>query len=811
MNDIHIEIDITGMTCAGCASRLEKALAALDGVTYAGVSIASEKASITYDSDKIGLLDIANLVIDYGFNIATVNASIGIKGMSCASCAAKIEKALKEAEGVMSASVNFASGKACVEYIPSVISEQDLREVISKSGYISIKESIGVDSGKSVLPIEYYGDRLERSLFVKTAVCAIITFIILLGSFNVVNAFSNPWFLLVMASVVQFWGGYPFYKGAFVSARHKSADMNTLIAAGSSAAYLYSLALILFPDFFADAVGAHLMLHFDTSSVIITLILFGRLLEKKARGRTSDAIKHLIGLQPSTARVIKNEQEIDIPIAEVKAGDLIVVRPGERIPADGIIVEGRSSVDESMITGEFMPVTKSIGDKVVGATINQKGSFRFKAQQVGKNTFLAHIIKLVEQAQGSKAPIQRLADSIAGIFVPIVIAVAVITFLIWLKFGPSPAFTNALLSSIAVLVVACPCALGLATPTAIMVGMGKGAENGILIKSGAALETAHKITTIVFDKTGTLTVGHPAVTDFLNLGSLSDEEVLAAAASAESISEHPLGEAIVRHAEMKSLAITKPIDFHSISGQGIKAAVDDMHVVIGNRRLIDNSASSDVVLQFIEKSAQFVNVGKTIIYIMINDSPAGIIAIADKLKEGSSKAIQLLDEMGIETVMLTGDNRHTAKAIAAQAGIKHVMAEVLPDQKASHIKYLQNQGKVVAMVGDGINDSPALAQADIGIALGSGTDIAIDASDITLISSDIGSVVTAINLSKAVMRTIKQNLFWAFIYNLILIPVAAGILYPFFGIKFNPMWSAVAMALSSVSVVGNSLLLKRFK
>lgn len=813
MTQKNITLTIQGMTCASCSARLGKGLSRIDGVLSANVNFASEKASVTYDPGKTGLEPMIQLIRDYGFDVETEKVIIPVEGMTCASCAAAIEKTLKRQDGVISASVNFASGKAMVDYLPDVITVADMRDAISKLGYTPVDD---ISQGQTAPDDHTHHtasthEHLEQGLRIKTITGAILSVPILLGSFHLVHFLSNPWLLWILATPVQFWCGWQFYKGAIGSARHRTTDMNTLIAVGSSSAYFYSVALILFPDFFAKAVGMSSMLYFDTSSVIITLILFGRLLESRARGRTSDAIRRLVGLQPKTARIFRDNVEIDLPVEQVVVGDLIVVRPGEKIPVDGEVVDGNSSVDESMITGEPIPVAKSVGARVTGATINKNGSFRFRATQVGKDTVLAHIIRLVEEAQGSKAPIQRLADTIASYFVPAVIGIAIVTFILWYFFGPKPSFTYALLNFVAVLVVACPCALGLATPTAIMVGTGKGAENGILIKNGAALETAYKLDTIVFDKTGTLTAGKPVVTDMMNIGVLSDDELVQITASLEKVSEHPLGEAIVRYAEEKNISILPSTDFEAVSGYGVKGVIDGKDVVVGNRRMIDGISDKDATENLYNDAEPFIKDGKTPVFVLIDGVSAGIFAIADTLKPNSLKAVKSLADMGLETVMITGDNAGTAESIARQTGISRVISEALPETKASHIKALQDEGRVVAMVGDGINDSPALAQADIGIALGTGTDVAMETSDITLISGDLQAVSSAILLSRATMRTIRQNLFWAFFYNIILIPVAAGVLYPFFGIFMDPMWAAAAMALSSVSVVSNSLRLKRLR
>jgi Cu+-exporting ATPase len=607
---------------------------------------------------------------------------------------------------------------------------------------------------------------------------------------------------------VQFWCGLQFYKGALAAARHKTTDMNTLIAVGTTAAFSYSIAATFFPGLF-EARGLSAEVYFDTAAAIIVLILFGRLLEARAKGRTSEAIKKLIGLQPKTARIIRDGEEIDIPVEEVVVDDVVVVRPGEKIPVDGLVVDGYSSVDESMISGESLPVEKKEGDEVIGATINKTGSFKFKATKIGKETALSQIVKMVEEAQGSKPPIARMADIIASYFVPTVIVIAVITFIVWYTFGPAPAFTYGLLNFVAVLIIACPCALGLATPTSIMVGTGKGAENGILIRGGESLETAHKLTAIILDKTGTLTKGEPSVTDIVSTTDYSEDNVLFFAASAEKGSEHPLGEAIVEKAKERNIDVVDAEGFIAIPGHGIRAQIKKNKILLGNIKLMMDEG---IALNGSEREIERLSdEGKTPMFLAVDGKAAGLIAVADTLKENSREAVLALERLGLQVAMLTGDNKRTAEAIAKQVGIKRVLAEVLPEDKAEKVMDLQKEGKIVAMVGDGINDAPALAQSDVGISIGTGTDVAMEASDITLISGDLRAIVTAIALSKATIRNIKQNLFWAFFYNATLIPIAAGALYPFFGILLNPIFAAAAMGLSSVSVVSNALRLKWFK
>jgi Cu+-exporting ATPase len=731
-----------------------------------------------------------------------------IVGMSCASCVQNIEKALLQMRGVTKAVVNLATEKAKIEYIPSETSLEEIKKTIEQTGYrvLEVPPEEELEDMERIIREKEY-KKLKRKFLVGLALAVII----FLGSSThwfpwIPDFLSNFFVLWALATPVQFWIGWQFYKGTWGAFKHRNADMNTLIAVGTSAAYLYSVVAAVYPSLFAKA-GIEPKVYFDTSSIIIVLILFGRLLEARAKGQTSEAIKKLIGLQPKTARVIRDGQEQDIPVEEVLVGEEIVVRPGEKIPVDGGVTKGKSTVDESMITGESMPVKKEAGDEVIGATINKTGSFQFKATKVGKDTALAQIIKLVQDAQGSKAPIQRLADIIAGYFVPIVISIAIATFVIWFVFGPTPALTFALLNFVAVMIIACPCALGLATPTAVMVGTGKGAENGILIKGGESLETAHKVNTIVFDKTGTLTKGVPEVTNIVSLNSLSEQEILKYAASAEKTSEHPLGEAIIRSAKSKKIEPSDPEDFRAVEGHGIEARVDGKEILVGNKKLMKDHGINVGDLE--EKTEQLATEGKTPVYISLDGRAAGLIAVADTLKENSLLAVEKLRKLGLEVVMLTGDNRKTAEAIARKVGIERILSEVLPEDKVHEIKKLQSEGKKVAMVGDGINDAPALAQADIGIAIGSGTDVAVEASDITLINDDLQGVVSAIELSKKTIKIIKQNLFWAFFYNSIGIPIAAGLLYPFFGILLNPIFASAAMAFSSVSVVSNSLRLRR--
>jgi len=808
-------ISITGMTCTTCAATIEKGLAETPGVEQANVSFASEKAIVEYDPSKVELAKIKHTISQLGYGLAIKKSIFPVGGMTCASCVARVEEALSSVTGVVSTNVNLASEKATVEYVEGT-EIASLRRAVKEAGYELGSEA---ETLEDVTIAARRESRAVRNRFILAITFGALILVLGFGPSFV----GKPYLLWALATPVQFWAGLRFYRGAWGALKHRTADMNTLIAVGTSAAYLYSVVAILFPGLFVAA-GREPALYFDTAALIIGLILLGRFLEARARGQTSEAIKKLIGMQPKTALVIRDGKEREIPVDDVQVGDLILVRPGERVPVDGILREGYSSIDESMITGESIPVEKKVGDEVIGATINKMGSFQFEATKVGKDTTLAQIIRMVEEAQGSKAPIQRLADIIASYFVPIVIGIAIITFIIWYFVGPAPAFTFALLNFVAVLIIACPCALGLATPTAIMVGTGKGAENGVLIRSAEALERSHKINAVLLDKTGTLTRGEPKVTDIIAAPSSSQEEVLRLAASAEHGSEHPLGEAIVRAASERKLELSPASDFTAIPGHGVEAAVGKKKLLLGNLKLIKDRGLS---LNGLEEEANHLwEKGKTVMFLVLDSQVVGIIAVADTLKPNAKEALEELHKLGVEAVMLTGDNRRTGEAIAREVGIDRVLAEVLPEHKAQEVKRLQDEGKVVAMVGDGINDAPALAQADIGIAIGTGSDVAMETGDITLISGDLGGIVTAISLSKRTMRTIKQNLFWAFAYNTALIPVAAGVLYLAFGhtgvpsgLHFilgnygflNPILAAAAMAASSITVVSNSLRLRRFK
>lgn len=721
---------------------------------------------------------------------------IKILDMDCTSCAQKIEHILQKTEGIKYISVNFSLEKGEIEFEEDRISQEKIGKIIKDLGYKAIFEE------KEIRKTE----KETKILRFKVVLGTILSLPLILGSFP--NLFPwapetlrNHYLMWALASIVQFYIGSQFYKGIWHLFKYKVADMNTLIETGTSVAYFYSVFVTLFPGFF-QAKGIPLSTYFEASAVIITLVLLGKYFESIVRGKAGEAIKKLIGLQPKTATIIRDKKEQEVPIEEVKVGDIVIVKPGQKIPVDGKVLEGYSSVDEKMITGESIPIEKKKGDEVIGATINQTGLLQFKAEKVGKDTTLAAIIKLVEEAQGSRAPIQKLADLVSAYFVPAAVCIAILSFLIWYFVGHS--LTFGLLNAVAVLIIACPCALGLATPTAIMVGVGKGAEKGILIKGGEALEKAHKLTTIIFDKTGTLTKGEPSVVNIIGGG-----DILKYAATAEKGSEHPIGEAIIKEAEKRKIKIEKAKDYQTIPGKGIITKYNQREILVGNRALLFekkiNLGNLEKDLEKLEKE------GKTTIIVCLDKKPIGLLAVADTLKEFSKEAVERLKKMKKEVIMMTGDNERTAKAIGKEVGIEKVLAQVLPQDKAKEVKNLQKQGKVITFVGDGINDAPALAQSDLGIALGSGTDVALETGEIILIKDDLRDVITSIDLSKYTLRKIKQNLFWAFFYNSLGIPIAAGVLYPFFGFLLNPMIAALAMAFSSISVVSNSLLMKFYQ
>ena len=807
-------LKIEGMTCAACARAVERAVGKLEGISQAKVNLATEKLTVEYDENKINVETIQNAVDKAGYKAVreTVAKTLKIEGMTCAACAKAVERAVGKLEGISQAKVNLATERLTINYEPSIIRLSDIKNAVKKAGYKAQDVESAMDSDRDNKL------KAKKSLWQRFIISLICTVPLLYISMGHMIGLPLPRFLDPMINPAAFAiaqlvltlpviaVGYKYYLVGFKTLLKGSPNMDSLIAIGTSAAVIYGIfatVQILQGD------GSYAMeLYFESAAVILTLITLGKYFETVSKGKTSEAIKKLMGLAPKTATIIREDRELNIAIDEVEVGDIIVVKPGEKLPVDGIVISGTTSVDESMLTGESIPVEKHAGDTVIGASINKNGSIRYRATRVGKDTTLAQIIKLVEEAQGSKAPIAKMADIISGYFVPIVIILALLAGLAWYIIG-GESVIFALTIFISVLVIACPCALGLATPTAIMVGTGKGAEHGVLIKSGEALETAHKINTVVFDKTGTITEGRPKVTDVFTADNISKEELLKISASAEKGSEHPLGEAIVDFANDMGIDTVNVTDFMAIPGHGIEVTIDENQVLLGNRKLM---TEIKINLENWEQiSDKLADEGKTPMYIAISGKLAGIVAVADTVKESSKRAIESLHRMGIEVTMITGDNKKTAQAIARQVGIDRVLAEVLPQDKADKVKELQSKGRKVAMVGDGINDAPALAQADIGIAIGSGTDVAMESADIVLMRSDLMDVPTAIQLSRSTIGNIKENLFWAFAYNTIGIPIAMGILYIFGGPLLNPMIAGAAMSLSSVSVVTNALRLKRFK
>lgn len=808
-------LKIEGMTCSACANRIERFVRKLDGINEANVNFAVETLNVDFDENKITCDDIENTVVKCGYKVKKnlKTYTFKIEGMTCSACANRVERVTKKLDGVENSSVNFATENLTVNIDEDIIGYSKIKEAVDKVGYKLIKEE-EKDSGKSKID----ESKLLLIRFIVSACFSIPLLIITMGHMvgmplpNIIDPMNNSLnfaIIQIILTLPVMIIGYKFYKVGLKNLFKLSPNMDSLIAISTLAAFIYGI----FGIYKIKAGDSHYAMHlyFESVAVILTLITLGKYLESVSKGKTSQAIKALMGLAPKTATIIRDNKEMTIPIEEVISGDIVIVKPGEKIPVDGEVIEGNTSIDESMLTGESIPVEKTIGSSVVGASINKTGFIKYRATKVGKDTALSQIVKLVEEAQGSKAPIAKMADVISSYFVPTVIILAVIGSIGWLIAGETPLF--AITIFIAVLVIACPCALGLATPTAIMVGTGKGAENGVLIKGGEALETAHLINTIVFDKTGTITEGKPIVTDIISSG-ISEDELLVIAASAEKGSEHPLGEAIVKCAEEKKLNFKNIDKFNAIPGHGIEVKIDDKEVLLGNRKLMDDkkiksenvSNNSDLF----EQGNNLAEQGKTPMYIAINNNLVGIIAVADIVKPSSKKAIESLHNMGIKVAMITGDNKKTAEAIAKQVGIDLVLSEVLPEDKANEVKKLQKDNLKVAMVGDGINDAPALAQADVGIAIGSGTDVAIESADIVLMKSDLMDVTTAIKLSRATIKNIKQNLFWAFGYNVLGIPVAMGILHIFGGPLLNPMIAAAAMSLSSVSVLTNALRLRKF-
>ncbi|WP_423323833.1 heavy metal translocating P-type ATPase [Deferribacter abyssi] len=786
----EIILPVSGMTCAACASRIEKKLNKKEGVVFANVNLSMERAKVKFDPQKLNIADVIKVIEDTGYSVPLSEVELDIIGMTCATCANRIEKKLKKTEGVVDVVINLATEKGKVSFISTIIDESEIIDVIRKVGYDA---EIRKDSLESFSKEDEIASK--RKMLIISTLFSLPLLIGMFVHFFKIESLSfliNSYLQLVLASVVQFYPGLQFYKGSYLSLKDKSANMDVLVALGTSAAYIFSVVNVFR--------GGDL--YFETSAILITLILLGKYLETVAKGRTSEAIKKLMELKPANARVVRDGEEIEISVDDVKVGEIVIVKPGEKIPLDGEVVEGASFVDESMMTGESVPVEKKVGDEVIGATINKNGYLKLKVTKTGKDTFLSQIIKIVEEAQSSKAPIQRFADVVSAYFVPAVIAIAIFTFLIWYFWLDAGNFTKALINFTAVMVIACPCALGLATPTSIMVGTGKGAQLGILFKGGEYLELAHKVNAIVFDKTGTLTKGEFEVTDVVCADGVDEEYLIMMAASAEKMSEHPLAQAIVGKAESNNVRFKDTTHFEVLSGLGVAAEIDGKKVLVGNEKLMQTIGIDCSELKKVKEELD--SEGKTTFYVAENEKLLGIVSVADSEKEYARETIEKLQHMGISVYMLTGDNEITAKAIAKKLNIDNIFAEVLPNEKADKVNELKSAGKIVAMVGDGINDAPALATADVGIAMGTGTDVAIEAADITLVADDLRKIVAALMLSRATMRNIRQNLFWALIYNIIGIPVAAaGFL--------SPIIAGAAMAFSSVSVVTNALRLKKWE
>jgi P-type Cu+ transporter len=832
----RIDIPVTGMTCAACAARVQKGLTRAPGVRDAAVNFATERATVEYDPASATAASLVHAVESSGYGARIEEVTLQVGGLEWAVSGEPLERELRALTGVLTAEVNIATGGAHVRYLPDVVTPADLESAVSAAGYAL---SAPVDVADPAERERMAREAEYRDLRNRFAFSGVIALVVMVASMPLmvrdvhhheadlfhrvmapldavfqrvfpwlyaVDPQLLAWSLFVLTTPVVFWAGRQFYKGAWSGLLHRSADMNTLIAVGTGAGYLFSVVATAFPGLFTRA-GLPADVYYEAVVMIIALILLGKMLEARAKGRTSAAIRKLAGLQPRSARVVRDGETVDLAIEEVRVGDVIVVRPGERIPVDGQVVEGRSAVDESLLTGEPIPVEKGPGDEVVGGTINGQGSFRFEARKVGRDTALAQIVKLVRDAQGSKAPIQRLADRISGIFVPVVVAIAVLAGLIWLVVGPAPSFIFALVTFITVLIIACPCALGLATPTAVMAGTGAGAERGVLFKGGESLETAHRVRTVVLDKTGTITEGRPTVVEVVTADGVDGDDVLRLAASLETASEHPLAAAIVEAARGRGLPLSDPTDFFATGGRGAEAVVEGALLHVGNGAFMAEQGIDTGPLA--AAAERMASEARTPVFVGVEGRALGVLAIADPVKPSSAAAIRRMKEMGLEVVMLTGDHRATAEVIGRQVGVDRVVAEVLPKGKVEEIRRLQSEGLVVAMVGDGLNDAPALAQADVGIAIGTGTDVALEASDVTLVSGDLNGVPTALRLSRRTMRVIRQNLFWAFIYNMLGIPIAAGVLYPFFGVLLSPVFASAAMAFSSLSVVTNSLRLRR--
>jgi len=808
----RIDLPVLGLKREQDGRAVEAAVRGLPGVRGAHANTGSGVVTVEYDPQHTTTAALASGLRPAGFRVGGAQTRIGIEGLRCASCVGFIEDDLRATPGVLSASVNVGTQEATIAYLPQQTTLAQLHGVIQDWGY----RARPATSAEPVDKQEAEHDREYRSLFRKFLFAALISLPVLLTAYPQYVPFVRDWSMATLRLAwlaaalltlpVLAWSGGHFFTGAWAALKHRAANMNTLIALGTGAAWLYSTVAISFPRLFPEGTSEPF---YDVVAVVIALVVLGQALELRAKGRTSEAIKKLMGLQAKTARVIRAGQELDIPVEEVLVGDVVQVRPGEKVPVDGVILEGSSAVDESMLTGESLPVSKQVGDEVIGATLNKTGAFKFRTTKVGKDTALAQIVKMVQDAQNSKAPIARLADTISGYFVPIVMILAVLTFVAWFTFGPQPQLVYALVTSVTVLIIACPCALGLATPMSLMVGIGKGAENGILIRSGEALQTAQALKTVVLDKTGTITKGKPELTDVAVTGAWLADDLLRLVAAVERSSEHPLAEAIVEGAKARNLVLADPTAFEAVPGHGVLATVEAHKLAIGNLKLMQREGIALGALE--SQAAELADHGKTPMYVAVDGQAAGIVAVADTVKADSAEAIAALHRMGIEVVMITGDNRRTAEAIARQVGVDRVLAEVLPEDKAHNVHLLQAEGKKVAMVGDGINDAPALAQADVGLAIGTGTDVAIEASDITLIKGSLCGVVTAIEVSRATMRNIKQNLVGAFIYNVLGLPVAMGLLYPFFDVLLSPLIAGAAMAFSSVTVVSNANRLRAFK
>jgi len=808
----RIELPIVGLKNSRGARGLQDALKATDGVKSASVNPSSSVSVIEYDPQVVTLPILSSTVKSAGFSVGGAQTRIGIQNLRCASCVKFIEDELRATPGVLGASVNVGTQEATVSYLPEKTILAQLNTAIEEWGYKT--RPAASEELVDIQQIEH--EKEYRRLMNRFWFAAIVSIPVLIIAYAKYLPIVRDWSMetlrlawggsALLTLPVLFWSGSDFFTGAWAALKHRAANMNTLIALGTAAAWLYSTFTVLFPGIFPKGTSEPF---YDVVAVVIALVVLGQALELRAKGRTSEAIKKLMGLQAKTARVIRDGQEIDLPVEEVLVGDVVQVRPGEKVPVDGILVEGSSAVDESMLTGESLPVSKKTGDEVIGATLNKTGAFKFRATKVGKDTALAQIVKMVQDAQNSKAPIARMADTVSGYFVPVVMILAVLTAVIWFDFGPQPQLVYALVTGVTVLIIACPCALGLATPMSLMVGIGKGAENGILIRSGEALQTAQGIQIVVLDKTGTITKGKPELTDTVVSTNWKEDDLLHLAASVERASEHPLAEAIVEGAKAREIALSEPTAFEAIPGHGVIATVDGRRVVLGNLKMMNLEKTT--LGDFEQKAAALADDGKTPMYAAIDGQLVGIVAVADTVKDDSVEAIASLQKMGIEVVMITGDNKRTAEAIARKVGITRVLSEVLPEDKAHNVHLLQAEGKKVAMVGDGINDAPALAQADVGLAIGTGTDVAIEASDITLIKGSLKSVATAIEVSRATMNNIKQNLIGAFIYNILGLPVAMGALFPFFGVLLNPLLAGAAMAFSSVTVVSNANRLRTFK